>query len=38
MDLSMFDKFLIILGAVSLSCIICYFIMWLFCVCEGRKW
>lgn len=38
MDLSMFDKFLIILGAVFLSCILFYFIMRLFCFCEGRKW
>lgn len=38
MDLSMFDKFLIILGTVVLSGAFMYFIMWLFCVCEGRKW
>ena len=38
MELTLFTKLLIILGAVVLSCVALYFFMWLFCVCEGRKW
>lgn len=38
MELTLFTKLLIILGAVVLSCAAMYFLMRLFCFCEGRKW
>ena len=36
--MSGFTVFLIVLGAVSLTAGLMYFIMWLFAVCEGREW